>query len=95
VAGLGLGDPLAQVAKANGKAFSLWGFGWDYGGYVNDLKNGDLTKLPGNCELSLRFDLAGVQDAPNSLYGDTEKQSDDPAFAKAKAVVGELTLNWR
>lgn len=95
VAGLGLGDPLAKVVDANGGPFTLWGFGWDYGGYVSDLKGGKLERLPGGCDLSLRFAIAGPGNAPDSLSGDSEKRSDDPAFAKAPAVLDELALDWR
>ncbi|MEI9906086.1 MAG: hypothetical protein WDN06_20890 [Asticcacaulis sp.] len=69
-AGLHLGSTVADVQTANGKAFSVAGFGWDYGGYVTDLKGGSLTGLPGGCTLQLRFDNVKGQAPPDGISGD-------------------------
>ena len=60
VAGLHLGDGLEQVARRNGRAFTMSGFEWDYGGYVNDLKGGALSRLPGGCSVTIRFKPRGL-----------------------------------
>ena len=41
------------------------GFGWDYGGYVNDWHNGALSKYKG---FVVRFGYNG--EIPQELYGD-------------------------
>lgn len=95
LAGLRIGDPMEKAIAANGRAFTLWGFGWDYGGYVSDFNGGKLESMPGGCELDLRFDLEIDIEAPTALLGDRAIQSSDPQFAKAKTRVSELGLNWR
>jgi hypothetical protein len=94
VGGVRLGDALAKVREANGAAFELWGFGWDYGGYVSDLKDGRLAALPGGCSLSIRFDPDPAAELPNDLMGEAALSSDDPRVLAAKPTVSELTLNF-
>ena len=39
---IAMGAGIADVETANGGAFSVQGFGWDYGGFVSDWKDGKL-----------------------------------------------------
>lgn len=96
IAGLGIGDPLDRVIAANGRPFVLYGFGWDYGGYLSDLKGGKLDSLPGGCEMGLRLDLVDVIDeASAGILGNVQLESDDPRLSNRRITVSELSLNWR
>lgn len=92
VAGLGLGDPLARVNEANGKPFKLWGFSWDYGGYVSDLGGGKLAALPGRCRVIIRFAPREGAEVADDLVGDREVSSGDPRLEAAGVAIEELTL---
>lgn len=95
IAGLRRGDSLAQAVKANGRAFELSGFGWDYGGYVTDLRGGALATLKGGCIVGLRFaPPPNVGSAPDNVSGDRKLGSDDPALVKLEPVISELSLRW-
>jgi tetratricopeptide (TPR) repeat protein len=43
--GLSLGSTLKEIETINGKPFSLYGFGWDYGGTIAGAEGGILTEL--------------------------------------------------
>ena len=91
--GIHVGSTLAEVEAANGKPFSISGFGWDYGGYVTDLKGGALASLPGGCSLQLRFDSGEV--VPDGISGDgVTVASDDPRVRKYAPVVTEMAIGW-
>jgi hypothetical protein len=92
IAGVSIGSSLTDVQKANGRAFLVAGFDWDYGGYVVDWKGGALGKLqPGGCKVSMRF--GKDTGAPDSLMGDSVKaSSDDATLRKWGPVVVEFGL---
>lgn len=93
--GLHLGSSVAEVEAANGKAFSIAGFGWDYGGFATDLKAGKLTGLKGGCSLQLRFDLVGSDQFPDGVTGDgVTLSSGDARFKTFKPVLTELAVGW-
>ncbi len=87
--GLKIGLPIAEVTKANGKAFDLSGFGWDYGGYAVEWKDGALAKPEGGCLVQARFDIEYVEgrEIPPEILGDTTLSSDLPALTQAGAKV--------
>lgn len=70
--GLSLGDELARVEQLNGRPFRLWGFGWDYGGWVSDW-NGGAFGLAGGCMTRVRFEATTES---NNAQGDAEFLSD-------------------
>lgn len=92
--GLGIGTPLSAAATRNGRPIALNGFEWDYGGYVTDYRGGRLAKLPGGCNLSLRF--GPTQGAPlaDAISGDRTIRSDDPKVQRAKPTIEEITVNF-
>ncbi|MGJ4997371.1 hypothetical protein ACQR0Z_23305 [Bradyrhizobium sp. HKCCYLS3077] len=94
VAGISIGASVAAVQSANGKPFAVAGFGWDYGGYVTDFKNGALGRtLPGGCSITIRFGTS--KDTPRALSGDGVKvASDNPALLKLAPVVTEIGVNF-
>lgn len=93
IAGLGLGAPMERVAAANGRAFTLWGFDWDYGGTVSDWRGGKLQALPGGCRLQIMFSYKAQDEVPWELLGDSEIASDHPKLPGIKPYVVELGLN--
>lgn len=93
IAGLKLGDSMARVEALNGKPFTLQGFDWDYGGYVIDLKQGRLNKLPGGCGVSIRLEPSATN-VPNGVSGDMELSSTMAKVRAAKPVISELSLEF-
>ena len=92
--GLHLGSGLADVEAANGKPFTLFGFGWDYGGFVNDLKGGKLAHLPGGCGMSVRLATPEGAQVPDSLSGEKPLSSDDAAVRALGAKVETMSIGW-
>ena len=62
---IGIGSNLDAVSTTNKASIDINGFGWDYGGYVNDWHNGVLSKYKG---FVVRFGYNG--EIPQELYGD-------------------------
>lgn len=94
IAGVSIGSRIEDVQKANGRAFVVSGFGWDYGGLVTDWKGGALASLqPGGCRIMLRFDKEAG--APTNLLGDGVRiSSDNAALRKWGPVVSEMGVNF-
>jgi len=92
IAQLRVGDGIEQLRRVNGGPFAFFGFAWDYGGYVTDWKGGILDKPPGPCSLSLRLNTAG--EIADAIMGEDLVSSDNPAVAKARPVISELSLNF-
>lgn len=90
--GLRPGSSLAEVEAANGKAFALSGFEWDYGGYVNDWKGGSLAKGAGPCNISIRFS-PGPAAKTDKVSGDAKFLSSDPRMKAAKPFVSDITVS--
>ncbi|MFG1373948.1 hypothetical protein V5F32_17360 [Xanthobacter oligotrophicus] len=87
--GLGVGSGLAAVEAANGRPFTMAGFGWDYGGTVTDWNGGRLARS--GCRLLLR--LEPTPGAPaDDVDGDRDFRSDAPAMRAAKPVIYEMML---
>lgn len=94
VRGLRVGASVSDVEKANGKPFEISGFGWDYGGFVNDFKGGALSKpLDGKCNVTIRF---GKDDgAPASISGDGRTvASDNRTLLKWAPKVEEISVQF-
>jgi len=84
---LSIGDTIADVEDANGRPFQLWGFGWDYGGWVSDWKGGAFAPAS-RCHTRVRFDPR--TDPGIGASGDGEFSSNEPAIRAADPVVSEL-----
>ncbi|MFN0204582.1 MAG: SH3 domain-containing protein [Bacteroidia bacterium] len=86
--GLKAGMNLNEFVKLNAKPIAFSGFGWDYGGYINDLKKGKLESTG----LSFRLGYKG-DNMPDGLSGDVTCKSDDPKVAKVanNIYVAEIT----
>ena len=94
--GVRLGMPIEDVQAANGEAFTLFGFFWDYGGSAG-FDAGNLGNLPGGCFLNLHFapTLDPLpEDIANAISGEQELRSDQPEVLAAKVVVDEINLGF-
>jgi hypothetical protein len=103
--GIHVGSSIAEVEKANGKPFILYGIGWDYGGIVLDWQGGALGAIkpeagPGmirrDCGLGVTFTQGpGVSnEATLKAGGERKFTSDDPALRDAKLIVWEMLLSY-
>lgn len=90
--GIHVGTTLVQVEKINGARFTLSGFGWDYGGSAG-FEHGALANLPGGCVLNLGFDQDPLV-MDESILGDEQFSSDNPAIRKAKPTVGRIIVGY-
>ncbi|HYD87382.1 MAG TPA: hypothetical protein VEA80_07900 [Vitreimonas sp.] len=90
--GLAVGADLARVEELNGRPFRLWGFGWDYGGWVSEW-NGGAFASAGGCTPRVHFDAR----TPNntSALGDSEFASDSAEVRAADPAVTEIGLSFR
>jgi hypothetical protein len=86
--GLSLGDELARVEQLNGRPFKLWGFGWDYGGWISDWNGGAFQPADG-CMTRVRFE-PGAENV--NAQGDGEFQSDSDAMRAASPRVVTFAL---
>ncbi|MGD9980489.1 MAG: hypothetical protein AB7H66_10365 [Hyphomonadaceae bacterium] len=85
--GVTVGTSLADVERANGRPFSLYGFDWDYGGWVSNWRGG---ALDGDCRVRVRFDPG--ENAPMNVSGDSEFSSDSAEMRAANATVRVVGL---
>lgn len=88
--GIGIGATLAEVEAANGRPFTLAGFGWDYGGTVLDWDGGRLART--GCRLLLRFEPSGAYEG--DVDGDREFRSDQKDMRAAKPMVYQMLLMY-
>lgn len=88
--GIGIGATLAEVEAANGRPFTLSGFGWDYGGSVLDWDGGRLAGA--GCRLLLRFEPGGPYEG--DVDGDREFRSDQTEMRAANPVVYQMLLMY-
>jgi hypothetical protein len=86
--GYTIGSSIADIERINVMPFQLWGFGWDYGGWVSDWRAGTLAQTP--CRLSMRFNPRN-ENATGAM-GDSAFMSNDQAVRDADPVVSEIGL---
>lgn len=87
--GYTIGTPIADIERINVMPFKLWGFDWDYGGWVSDWKVGTFTLTPG-CTTRIRFEPRN--NSNTSASGDSEFDSNGPAMRDADPVVATFGL---
>ncbi|MEW6122814.1 MAG: hypothetical protein AB1698_09395 [Pseudomonadota bacterium] len=93
---LRLGMSIADVETLNGRAFSLYGFEWDYGGYASGWKGGTLGTARDGCVVGVRFgpDPKADDKALSKVSGDRQLSSAAPAVRAVRPVVEQITLSW-
>lgn len=102
--GVTLGTSLVDLETVNHGAFTLSGFGWDYGGTVTSWRGGSLdtlwtgagAKTPGG-HVGVRMTYAKGTPASvlNQVQGDHDFASSLPAMRAANPVVAELYVTPR
>lgn len=93
--GIGIGTPLSEVRRINGKPFTFSGFDWDYGGTIIDWHGGTLA--PANDEaVFARIQLRMPQGDVDKVYpqGDSRFSSDDPRWANLGITVGGISVSF-
>ena len=98
--GLTIGMTLQHVEKLNGRPFSLYGFGWDYGGLSSGWRGGSLARKEGKSYLGLAFSVpdslsAAQEKLYESLMGDQEFMSNHPAMHILNPTVQNLTISFK
>lgn len=95
--GVSGGSCLEEIERINGAPFTLYGFGWDYGGTNDAWGNGRLDSLWGSKadkRVILRFG-ATIEPTPRALQGEKIHASTLPAMRAAKPCVRELIVRPR
>ena len=87
--GYSIGTSLADVERMNERAFQLYGFGWDYGGWVSNWNGGALHYAP-TCRAQMQFAPRGSEDV--NAMGDREFPSNDAAMRAADPAVATFGL---
>ena len=72
------GSTMRELVKLNGKKISFSGFGWDYGGFVQEFHGGTLDKS----NIGYRLDMKEWNGA-DSLVGDIGLDTDMPVVQRA------------
>jgi hypothetical protein len=97
--GVGIGTTLRELDSLNGRAFSLAGFGWDYGGTLTGYQGGRLDSLWGRGaerDLAVQFRLSPPEAAADSLLsavlGDRDFSSRHPAMYALNPRVYEILV---
>ncbi|MCB0572523.1 MAG: hypothetical protein KDC66_22295 [Phaeodactylibacter sp.] len=89
VQGVTVGTTLEELERINGGPFSIYGFGWDYGGLVTDWQGGKLRPYlivaltPGKPE------LVGPE-----VSGDRAFSSGDPHIRAIEPRVGSMVITF-
>lgn len=91
-----VGTPLAEVEKANGRPFVLYGFQWDYGGTVETWNGGALAALPGGCTFDPIFetDPKAPAAAVTSVASDSQFTSNSPVMRAAMPRIRSIALKY-
>jgi hypothetical protein len=87
---LTLGESMTDVEHANGGAFMLYGFEWDYGGTVTDWRGGALAPQD-NCHVHVGFQPTG--DAGRAA-GDTAFRSDSAEMRATNPYVSIIGVSF-
>jgi len=85
--GITIGTSLEELIGINGGHFKFLGFGWDYGGKVSNLENGNISN-------DLFLTLEEVSGTTPELLGDQEIATDNPAVQPKNIQVMELETRF-
>jgi len=86
-----IGTNLAELNAINGRPFSFFGFGWDYGGSVHVQWNGGTMAAVRGLFLVLQE----TRDLPRQYYGDRELRSDMQELLPDAAVIRRIDVKLR
>ena len=89
--GIRVGMPVSELARLNGAPLTFSGFGWEFGGMIEEWHGGKLEKMPLPLTLGPTQQTGG-----NELFGDGVKiRSDDARAAKAAVAVESITVHLK
>lgn len=94
--GVELGMNAAQLETLNGKAFTFFGFGWDYSGSLSNWKGGKLDNKKVFVVLGEPEELLNTGTYPKEyerLLGDKELTSDNADVKKINPVVVQISVS--
>ena len=95
--GIGIGTPLSEVLRRNGKPIRFYGLDWDYGGTITEWNGGKLAPRDDD-PVRRAIHLGAGEGAAARGYpmGDREFSSDDPRYPKlgASVVVNEIGVSF-
>lgn len=89
-AGTELHQAMTNTQRANGRAFIVSGFGWDYGGRVTDWHGGSLAPQDG-CTIGTAF--RPTVETTDAL-GDQPFASDSPQMRAAIPRISEISISF-
>jgi hypothetical protein len=98
--GLTLNDPLLKVEKYNQHPFKLYGFEWDYGGYVTDWQHGKMENFNSkHTHLMLRFSPAASYEGLSekeisSVSGEGEFLSSNLTLRKMNPKISQIIVSF-
>lgn len=95
--GIGIGTPLSELLRRNGKPIRFYGLDWDYGGTITEWNGGKLA--PRDDDPIRRVISLGSRegaDAHSYPMGDSEFTSDDRRYPKLgdSVVVNEIGVSF-
>lgn len=88
--GVTLGTSLSELERLNGRAFDLFGLGWDFGGTVVDWKGGNLDALQVRVADSAETQLS--EEETSTIAGDQTISSETPALRKVNPTVFKIVV---
>jgi hypothetical protein len=95
--GIGIGTPLSEVLRRNGKPIRFYGLDWDYGGTITEWNGGKLAPRDDD-PVRRAIHLGAREGAAARSYpmGDREFSSDDPRYPKlgGSVVVNEIGVSF-
>jgi hypothetical protein len=93
--GVHVGMRLDELEAVNEGPFSLYGFGWDYGGSAG-FETGPLSELEGNCRINVRLAPRIYPDGLDlsSVMGDRQISSDDPLLDQIDVRVDSVSIGY-
>lgn len=89
VQGVKVGLTLEGLEQINGRPFSIFGFGWDYGGLVTDWQGGKLDS-----HLIIALVPAKPEAVGPKVSGDRAFSSDDPNIRAVEPRVGSMVITF-
>jgi hypothetical protein len=95
--GIGIGTPLSEVLRRNGKPIRFYGLDWDYGGTITEWNGGRLAPRDDD-PVRRAIHLGAREGAAARSYpmGDREFSSDDPRYPQLgeNVVVNEIGVSF-
>lgn len=96
--GLKPGSTLKEVEQINRRAFTLYGFEWDMGGWVSNWQGGALNPKGQPATVGVRFqpgtDNPTASKLTEKVMGDAEFSSKDPVMQQINPTVSQMTLRF-